>query len=305
MIVEINSKNAQFFLALGSETRIKIIEILVDESKNIGEIAEILGISSAIVTRHIKMLEEVGIVKTTTAKGRRGIVKNCHVVNSNILLKFEEIKQENTFISETISIGVGQYSNYSVKPTCGLASCEKVIGYVDDERYFSSPERQSANIIWFSRGYLDYAIPHYLLQNKNVVSLEISLEICSEYPGHSDNWPSDIYFYINGVNLGMWTCPSSFGGKCGIYTPSWWNIYDTQYGLLKKICIDHKGTYIDGVYASDTTIEKIMVMADKDMIFRVESPEDTLNPGGVNIIGKGFGNYDQDIEITVNCQKIK
>ena len=299
MVVEINSKNSKFFLALGSETRIKIIEILLDGSKNIGELAKILQISSAIITRHIRMLEEVGIVETTSAKGIRGVAKNCHIVSSDILLKFKSIDSKEANTGEKLSIGVGQYVNYDVKPTCGLASTEKIIGYLDDVRYFSSPERQSASIVWFGQGYVEYVIPYYLIQDKKVNSMEISLEICSEDPRDKQNGPSDIYFHINGIKLGMWTSPSSFGGRKAIYTPKWWNICYTQYGLLKKITINKIGTYIDGVHVSDVTIDEIISKCNGDMIFRIESPKDTLNPGGVNILGKGFGNHDQDIEITV------
>lgn len=43
-----------------------------------------------------------------------------------------------------VSIPIGQYSAYEVKPTCGLCSDTKIIGMVDDPRYFSDPENVKA-----------------------------------------------------------------------------------------------------------------------------------------------------------------
>jgi hypothetical protein len=35
----------------------------------------------------------------------------------------------------------------------------------------------------------------------------LSLELGSEAPGFCDNYPSDIYFYVNGIEIGCWTSP--------------------------------------------------------------------------------------------------
>ncbi|MEZ0536823.1 ArsR/SmtB family transcription factor [Caldicellulosiruptoraceae bacterium PP1] len=53
-----SQENIAFFEALASDVRLKIIEFLSDRSMNIKEIAENLGLSSAIVTMHINKLEK-------------------------------------------------------------------------------------------------------------------------------------------------------------------------------------------------------------------------------------------------------
>ena len=58
MKVEVSTKNIKLFEALSSSTRIRILELLGESPKNIGELAHNLGISSAITTRHIFMLRK-------------------------------------------------------------------------------------------------------------------------------------------------------------------------------------------------------------------------------------------------------
>lgn len=302
MKIDISSKNITFFSALGSETRINILEILKSGDKNIGELANILGISSAIMTRHIHMLEQVGLIKTINIRGKRGIQKLCSLTEDEFIL----VLQKNNLITssqsvktpKTLSIPVGQYSSYEVAPACGLASCERLIGICDDSRYFSIPERFNASILWFQSGYVEYEIPGYLFDYDTLDSLEISLELCSEYPNYNETWPSDIYFYLNEVLLGVWTCPGDFGQNKGIYTPAWWNM-GTQHGLMKKITITKKGTMLDGVIFSKVTVDDLKLVLNKAAYFKISSPKNTAHPGGINIFGRGFGNYNQDIEIAI------
>ena len=60
----------------------------------------------------------------------------------------------------------GHYTNYQICPTCGLASADALIGEVDDPRYFEHPDRYNADILWFTRGYVEYAIPNFIPASK-------------------------------------------------------------------------------------------------------------------------------------------
>lgn len=91
-----------------------------------------------------------------------------------------------------VDIKVGHYSDYHVYPTCGLATAEALIGEVDDPRYFAHPDRYNSDILWFSRGYVEYIIPNFLPPSQKIDQITISLELSSEAPGCNDNWPSDI-----------------------------------------------------------------------------------------------------------------
>ena len=297
MKIQVNTNNIDFFKCLSSKTRIKIIELLANESKNIGELANKLGVSSAIITRHIDQLRQSGIIETENKPGKRGLQKICSLSAREITLLFN--KKVNTKSSHTVSIPVGQYSNYDIQPTCGLASPENLIGICDDPRHFSNPERFNAGIIWFQTGWVEYCIPGYLISTNPLQRIQISLELCSEFPGYKEDWPSDIHFYLNHKLLGVWQSPGDFGDKEGIYNPNWWN-RGTEHGLLKTINITKKGTMIDGIKLSDTTLKQIAPEPGQDMTLRIEVPEDTENPGGVTLFGKGFGNYDQNIEIRIS-----
>lgn len=296
MKIFLNTGNMKFFECLSSCTRIKILELLGKGPKNIGELAKLLNVSSAIVTRHILMLEEAGLIKSESIRGKRGLQKVCSLCENEITICLKgETKAERY---NYISIPVGQYEAYGVSPPCGLASENGMVGICDDPRYFSDPSHVKAALIWFKTGFVEYRIPSYILPSMPIKAIEISLEICSEFPGYRDDWPSDIHFYLNSVFIGMWQSPGDFGGKRGVYTPEWWKM-GTQYGLLKTIRVTGEMTTLDGIKMSDVTLNHIPIKYGEDLFFRICVPEDASHPGGINIFGRGFGNYDQDIRVYV------
>jgi predicted transcriptional regulator len=297
MNIEVNSRNLKFLECFASETRIKMIELLNHKPMNIKDLAEALGISSAIVTKHIQKLEEAAIITTESVPSTRGRQKICHLTLDSATLQFR-VKEKPDQNRYAVSIPIGQYSNYEVKPTCGLASSTKIIGMVDDPRYFSDPEHVKASHLWFGSGFIEYRIPNYLVGKQTVRSLSISLEICSEAPHYNENWPSDLSFYINDRCLGTWTCPGDFGAVRGVYTPEWWDL-GTQHGLLKQITVDSEGTFIDGIRMSDTAVNDLSLSIGEDIRFRISAPETAAHSGGLSMFGKQFGNYDQDIQVYV------
>ncbi|MCE5171174.1 ArsR family transcriptional regulator [Paenibacillus profundus] len=294
MKIEVSVQNMTFLECLSSETRVKIIELLNEKPLNIKEMSQALGISSAIVTKHIQKLTEAGIVSCASVAGKRGIQKICSLQMKQAILEFRPKRARP--LTHTVSIPIGQYAACEVRPTCGLASSERIIGVMDDPRYFADPAHVRASHLWFGSGYVEYRLPNFLLGNQAARSLEISLELCSEAPGYNEAWPSDISFYINDIPIGMWTCPGDFGERKGVYTPSWWN-NGTQYGLLKTISVSDRGTYVDGVRMSDVTIDDVNIQFGKDIGFRIASHDTSVNPGGVSLFGKHFGNYNQDIDV--------
>ncbi|CAG7627420.1 ArsR/SmtB family transcription factor [Paenibacillus allorhizosphaerae] len=297
MNIEVSSKNIRFFEALSSETRIKMIELLNEQPMNIKELAEKLGISSAIVTKHAQLLEQAGIISSKSLNARRGTQKVCSLLLDQVHLHFRDKGRGPNEIAA--SIPVGQYISYEVKPTCGLASSTKQIGNVNDPRYFADPEHVHASIIWFGSGYVTYRIPNFLQNDQTLSSLEVSLEICSEAHRHNEQWPSDITFYINDICLGTWTCPGDFGGPPGIYNPPWWTYYNTQHGQLKTITVNKQMTVIDGDVMSQVTVNDLNVAPGKELFLKIAVHEDAVNCGGINIFGKDFGNYNQDIRVTM------
>lgn len=289
---------ADVFKALGSEIRIRILTLLLENgSMNMTELAGQLNITGGALTSHIHLLEKCGLIKITGQQGGRGNQKICTVCQDKLLIELNpQVLRQNTY---NTSIPIGHYCDCDVYPTCGLASSRHVIGTVDDRRYFFHDDRFEADILWFTRGYVEYAIPNFIPYGQRMDELSLSFEICSEAPGVNDNWPSDIYFYINGVNVAMWTSPGDFGSRGGLLTPDWWFPSWNQYGLLKILQINKSGTFVDGVRKSDVTIDSFHFTDTSTIKFRLAVPDFADNVGGLTLFGKTFGNYSQDINVRI------
>ncbi len=293
----------ELFKALGSDIRIEIIKLLLaNKSMNMNELASSLNITNGALTSHIKKLEDCGIVSISNESTGHGNQKKCTVRLDKILIDMDS-QEVNENVYQT-DIKVGHYSNYSIYPTCGLASSTALIGQVDDARYFTHPDRYQADIVWFTKGYIEYIIPNFIPTSQKIEQITISAELSSEAPGSNNIWPSDIYFYLNDVCIGTWTSPGDFGDIKGIFTPDWWFPNWNQYGLLKLLVINKKGTFIDGLRISDVTIRDFNFDYRSTIRFKMEVPDTAKHVGGLTIFGKSFGNYNQDINVRINYSPI-
>ena len=137
------------FKALGSDTRIQILNILLEnEQMSMNQLATELNISNGALTGHIKKLEECGLINISNESAGHGNQKMCSVTQDRIIVDIKKpIDYKNVFETE---IKVGQFSRHQVWPTCGIATSESVIGEFDDIRYFNHPDRFTANILWFT-----------------------------------------------------------------------------------------------------------------------------------------------------------
>lgn len=283
--------------ALASEVRLSILEALADSTASIKELASRHRLSSAIMTMHIRKLEQAGLVQSRMVRKDGGTHKMCSLSASGIEVRLPSGERPERR-SHEMSIPVGHYSEFEVHPTCGLATLEKVVGQFDDPRYFLEPDRMFARILWFGRGFIEYRIPNYLLPGQLPEEIEISAELGSEAPGANDNWPSDIHFYLNDVCIGMWTCPGDFGSSRGRFTPQWWNVGLNQYGLLKVLKLRKDGTYLDGQKLSETGLRDLELDRNQWALrFAVQASSEHV--GGLTLYGEGFGNYNQDIRFRV------
>ena len=290
----------EVFKALGSELRINIIKLLQENHEmNMNELATSLGITNGALTSHIKKLEESGIIQVMTERGGHGNQKICKVAVDKIVVDVESEETEEDQNIYNTEVKVGHYSDYNVYPTCGLATSKAIVGEVDDPRYFSHPDRINAGILWFTKGYIEYMIPNLLPSATKIDQITVSLEISSEAPGINNDWPSDISIFLNDVKIGTWTSPGVYGDVQGIFTPDWWFPNWNQYGLLKMIVINKKGTFVDGLKISDVTINQFNLDYKSTVRFKFEIEEDAKNIGGITIFGSEFGNYNQDIKVRI------
>lgn len=298
------SDGLELFKALGSDMRVDILNLLLENNNmNMNELASRLNITNGALTSHIKKLESCGLITTSNESAGHGNQKICSVHLDKILIDLDKENEfDNVYNTE---LQIGHYSNYQICPTCGLASGKALIGEVDDPRYFEHPGRYDADILWFTRGYVEYVIPNFIPSSQKITQITISAELSSEAPGINNNWPSDISFYLNDVRIGTWTSPGDFGDVKGIFTPDWWYPNWNQYGLLKLLVINKKGTFIDGLKISDVTIDSFHLDYRSGIRFKLSVDDDAEHIGGLTIFGKTFGNYGQDIKVSINYSPIE
>lgn len=287
------STGTSIFKALSSPVRISIIEILNERNgMNMNALAEYLGISNGAVTMHIKKLEDAGLIKTVSNYAKNGIQKNCYVTENKILIEFGDHKENHVYESD---LKVGQYSNFQVTPTCGMATKEMIIGEFDNPQVFADPKHIEAGIIWFTTGFLEYRIPNYSA-GRTVSEIQISFEIGSEAPYYNDDWPSDIHFSVNGMDIGYWQSPGDIGGIKYSGNPIWWPPHLNQYGFLKLLRINNNGSFIDGRKISDINISQILHNREEEpFILRFSVHPESENPRGLTLYGQNFGRYEQGI----------
>lgn len=301
MRIDLSEDNLPLFEALSSNVRIQIVHLLSQKPMNIRELAEALGLSSAIMTMHVKKLEKADVIRSEMMPGKGGAAqKMCSLHMDHLEIAFPQ-RNVTPRYSRRTDVSVGHYTDLNIIPTCGICTVSRVIGIFDDPRYFLDPERLNAKILWFAQGYVEYKIPNFLLNSEDPEELEISMEISSEAPLTNSDWPSDITFFFNGLKIGMWTSPGDFGGK-GRLNPAWWFEDVNQFGLLKRIIIKKDGTFMDGIKLSDVTLDQIDIR-NPHWTFRVAILEDAEHIGGVTLFGSGFGNYNQDLSFKLYFSK--
>ncbi len=290
---------------LASAVRVKILKLLhVNGAMNVNEIAGKLELPQSTVSSNVQILEDAGLIRSETQKARKGNQKVCHTTFDEVLVMFKEDIKPLKASDIEVKMPLGLYTSCEVSAPCGLCSTEGIIGLLDVPETFLDPERMKTALIWFTRGFVEYQFPNNArLANSAIEAVEFVMELSSEAPGTSTNWPSDISLSVNGVNAGTWTSPGDFGDKRGVYTPSWWKLKGSQYGKLKNWRLTDTGTFVDGVKISEVTLKDVDIDAHHSIRLRIAVREDAKHPGGINIFGRGFGNYDQDIVMRLHTKR--
>jgi predicted transcriptional regulator len=293
--------------ALASKTRLQILKLLNGRKLNVNEIAEELHLPQSTISTNITVLEKSGLITVESAAGKKGSQKLCSIPYDEVVVTLPGIKKEVEQNIIEVAMPVGLYTDFEVNPPCGLCSTEGIIGFLDVPETFFNPKRAVASLVWFARGFIEYKFPNNLPANVDLKWLEISLELCSEAliatPETTREWPSDITMWLNGVEIGTWTSPGDFGGDVrGKFTPMWWKSAGSQYGLLKNWKVSEEGSFIDGTEISNVTLADLDIRAHTSVKVRIGIKKNAANIGGVNIFGRGFGNYDQDIVMRMYVQ---
>jgi predicted transcriptional regulator len=282
---------------LASPVRVSILQLLHDRGKmNVNEISAALSLPQSTVAVNILTLEEAGLIETYSVKATKGHQKVCSARYDEIIVRFDTPEKKHNSNQIEVAMPLGLFTSCEVSAPCGLCSPEGVIGLLDVPDFFLDPGRVQAALIWFGRGNVEYKFPNNArLINSVIEAVEFSMELSSEVPGTNVNWPSDITLWVNDRKVGTWTSPGDYGDKRGVHTPSWWKLEGSQYGKLKTFRVTKQGSFVDGLPISKITIDDVGLADHHSIRMKIGIEENAPHPGGINIFGRGFGNYDQDI----------
>lgn len=286
--------------ALGSDIRIRILELLDENSMNIIELAQKLDLPVSTVSNNVMVLEEANLIRTERQAGIRGVMKLCSRKKDFIAIRLTKPRSQE-LQSHFQNMPIGFYTDCQITPVCGLLNAHSVIGSMDDEAAFYDQERFNAQLLWFQQGYVEYRFSNQVLRDNLIKCMEISFEVCSEAPNYRLDWPSDITVWVNGVELGTWCCPGDYGGRQGRYSPDWWPLSSTQYGLLKRWRVDETGCSLDDVPISPVTLKNLHLEEQPYIGLRIGIKQDAPHQGGINLFGDNFGDHNQAIIMRLDC----
>jgi predicted transcriptional regulator len=292
-----SSRDGKVLRSLSSEARVRILELLQNQELNVTEIGRRLGIPQSTAATSILALEEAGLINSHSANGVKGGQKVCSARYKEFLISFSppSLPEDNRAIE--VEMPVGLFTSHNVSAPCGLCSRDGILGFLDVPSTFFSPDRVKAGLVWFEKGYVEYKFPNNALYSKNsaLKRLELSMEMSSEVPGTDKKWLSDISVRINEAEIGVWTSPGDFGDRRGKYTPPFWKLEGSQYGILTTWEVNGEGTFVDREKVSPVSLKDIRIRDHHSIKVRIGVDESAEHVGGLNIFGKGFGDHDQDI----------
>ncbi|MBQ9010920.1 MAG: helix-turn-helix domain-containing protein [Clostridia bacterium] len=288
--------------ALSSELRVSVLAELSRRSLSVGELAKVLDVPMSSMAVAVKTLEEAGLIRCDYQPGTHGSLKICNRKLDTLSIELFDSEAMNEKEMVTIEMPIGGYSLAGdIEPTCGILNEQMPIGAMDLPRVFYSPRRFSAQLIWFSRGYLEYRFTTIgeWINEAEIEWVELSFEACSEAPMYRNPWPSDIYVEINGKRLGTWTCPCDCGGRQGHLTPAWWETTSTQFGFLKFWRVTGEGTYLDDQLLSNVSIRDLELGNLECVRVRIGVDPQSENVNGINLFGEKFGDHPQALVMKV------
>lgn len=285
--------------ALSTPLRLQIIRLLDNEVLSCLELSKRLGYPMSTISTNVKILEEAGLVISHLLPAKNGSKKMCSLVygEARITLAHHPVLPESPAKYE-VDVPIGNYMDFEVAPSCGLVVDALDPATFDIPNVFLSQERIKAQLLWFRKGYVEYKIP-LGKTNYQPKSISFEMELCSEAPGFNNKWKSDITMWINGIEIGTWTSPADFGDRRGKFTPEFWTMGNTQYGLLTNWCVTEDGTTLNGETLSDIRLSGLDLFHKDFVTMRIGVKDTAANVGGLNIFGEKFGDYPQAIKLCI------
>lgn len=291
--------------ALSSPIRLEILRLLNKKPYIMSEISNTLNLQPSSAAFHLKLLENAGLINVEYSTKNKGTLKWYSYGTRDVVLRLRPIEGITDELAPFITkIPIGDYVDVNFSNVCGMASELKVITLNNCNDVFNE-ERRNAQIIWNRySGYIKYAISSTYTEVAPLSEISFSLEICSETNGYNHDYPSDITFWINDVELCTWTCPGDYGEKFGTFTPTWWFPESTKYGLLTTVTVKNNGVFVNGKLINKTVNLSSLNLTNSDRTtLKIGVKKDSEHIGGFNIFGEKFGNFNQAINFSATYKK--
>lgn len=297
-------RTSQVAKALSSPIRLEILNLLIQNSMTMSELSQKLYVSMSSISMHTSILKDANLISITPKPGMHGAQKLCGIKVDKISFEFFDTNGGGNAERppKIIDLPIGYYSEAQVESPCGIAASGGYVETEDTTYGFWHPDHIQAQLIWFTTGFLRYRISNRDLRDDSVESVNISFEICAEAPGYNNVWPSDIFFDINGHYLTTFRIKGDYGGTRGINNPAWWKDSNTQYGELITLSVTGEGTYLNGGLVSRENLDSLGMREGCSFSFALGVDENGEYPGGMNLFGRSFGNYAQNIRIEIRYQ---
>jgi len=252
---------------------------------------------------NVQILEKAKLIHVEQVAASKGSQKVCSVKWEEVVLPLNDVATPGDDRIVLVDMPVGLYTDHRASAPCGMVNEHAIIGFFDQTETFLNPKRAGAGLIWVSKGYLEYRFPKSTaVTPERIASLSVTFEVCSEFPGFNNNWPSDITVWFNGREVGTWTSPGDMRGEYGRLTPRWWDLMNSQYGFLKTWLVTDSGSFVDGVRTEDMTLADLELGPCEFYSVRIGVKEDAEFAGGFNLFGRTFGNYEQDVVLRLELK---
>ena len=285
--------------ALESIDRIKILDLISKKQYTLSQLAKELYLTPSSVAFHLKILMDAGLIDTEAIPNKK-TVRYIYTRETSLLINLRrvtEYRAENE--PYRVSIPIGQYSDIQLDKECGISSEKNLITTNQNDLFLK--ERADAQLIWSSRAcFIEYSTSNIYASKNKVQSISFTFEICSEAYGYNSDYPSDITLSINGIELCVFHSKGDFGDRYGRYTPSWWFIESTKYGVLVNLLVNDRGVFLnEDLVNENIKLSDLKLDQGNKTTLRIEVKKDATNCGGLNLFGEKFGDYAQNIELLI------
>lgn len=285
--------------ALSNESCMLIFKTISQNPMNMIEIARKTNLPISSVSKHIDTLQEAQMIFINYQPGIKGHAKICSKQLRAVNIAFDDNKIDDDGDVLSYELNVGMFSDCKIKSPCGMAGSEEVL-FLDKPSVFFSPKRIEAELLWFAEGFVVYKFPNEMKKNKQVKEVSVSMELCSEAIYYREKYPSDITILINDVEITTWTSPGDFGGRRGTFSPHYWSLNSTQFGMLKNFKVNKRGVFIDDILVNpNINISHLRIHSRNDIKLTIKIKDDAIHKGGINIFGKNFGDHNQAIVLKI------